>query len=331
MLLLLFPLMILLLLAVGGGAWRLGADWLPLTQIGLAFHGVLMVNGFFATLISCERCAALGDRRGWLVPLCGLLASASLWWQPALAAPLYALLALGMTLVSALLWRRQPQDFTLLLVLACAALLLGNLSWWLAGMDAAVLRAWVVFLVLTIAAERLELSRLLPKPLWARRLFLVLAWALLAAPWLPFGHLWLGAALIGLGAWLLRFDIARRTIRGTGLPRYVAACLLAGYGWLLASGLLWLLGVSPDMALHGVLLGFVMAMVFGHAPVIVPALLNTGCHFHKVLYLPLGLLQLGLLGRPFWPQLSAYLTSLAIVAFMLSFLAVQLAGRRQAR
>lgn len=329
---LLLPMMALLLLGVAGGAWRLGADWLPLTHTGLVYHGALMVNGFFATLISCERCVAHGRGWAWLVPASGLLASASLWWRPELAPALYGLLAAGMTALSWRLWRRQPQDFTLLLVLACGALLLANLYWWRQGaVGAATERGWLVFLVLTIAAERLELSRLLPKPLWAKRVFMGLALGLLAAPWLPLGHLWLGAALVGLALWLLRFDIARKTIKSRGLPRYVAACLLAGYGWLGLSGLLWL-GGGGDMALHGVMLGFVMAMVFGHAPVIAPALLKIQCHYHWLLYLPLALLQLGLLARHDWPGISAQLTSLAILGFVLTFVGVQLAGylrRRQ--
>ncbi|PSJ41395.1 hypothetical protein C7H85_18125 [Zobellella endophytica] len=328
MILLLIPMMVLLVLAIGGGAWRLGVDWLPLTQTGLIYHGALMVNGFFATLISCERCVAYGDRRAWLVPLCGILASVSLWWAPALAPPLYGLLAAGMTGLSWLLWRRQPQDFTLLLVLACGSLLLANLYWWwLGGIAPVVLRAWLVFLVLTIAAERLELSRLLPRPLWARRAFMGLSGLLLLAPWLPSGRLWLGLALILLALWLWRFDIARKTIRTSGLPRYVAACLLSGYGWLALSGGLWLSGAMADMALHGVMLGFVMAMVFGHAPVIVPALLNIRCYYHALLYLPLLVLQLGLVARPWWPQVSAHLTSLAVVGFVLGFMAIQLRGQ----
>ena len=40
------------------------------------------------------------------------------------------------------------------------------------------------------------------------------------------------AALLGLAIWLMAFDIARRTIAASGLSRYMAACLLAGYAWL---------------------------------------------------------------------------------------------------
>ena len=41
-----------------------------------------------------------------------------------------------------------------------------------------------------------------------------------------------GVGMIALAAWLLRYDIALMTIRRSGLPRFVAACLLSGYAWL---------------------------------------------------------------------------------------------------
>ncbi len=47
-----------------------------------------------------------------------------------------------------------------------------------------------------------------------------------------------GLAMLGLAAWLLRYDIAWLTIHRPGLPRFVAICLLAGYGWLVVGGLL---------------------------------------------------------------------------------------------
>lgn len=324
--LLLPPMMVLLVLALSGGAWRLGADWLPLTQTGLIYHGALMVNGFFATLIGAERCVAYGRQWAWSLPLLGMLASLCLWWQPGWAPALYSLQGIGMVLVSALLWRRQPQDFGLVLTLACGALLLANLSWWQQGVTQPVILSWLVFLVLTIAAERLELSRLMPRPQWAKRCFMLLALLLLISPWLPYARLWLGGTLILLALWLMGFDIARKTVRSRGLPRYIAVCLLSGYGWLLLGGLLWLTGLWPDMALHGVMLGFVMAMVFGHAPIIVPALLNIRCHYHALLYLPWSLLQLSLLLRIWLPGVSASLSLLAVLGFVLVFLGIQLAG-----
>jgi hypothetical protein len=83
-----------------------------------------------------------------------------------------------------------------------------------------------------------------------------------------------GAGCLAIALWLLRFDIARKTIRQKGLPRFAATCLLSGYVWLGVSGLLGLLqgaviaGPRYDAFLHTVLIGFVISMIFGHAPII---------------------------------------------------------------
>jgi hypothetical protein len=98
-------------------------------------------------------------------------------------------------------------------------------------------------------------------------------------------------------AWLLRYDIARRTIRQSGLARFTAACLLSGYAWLGVGGALALAhsgefsGPVYDAALHSVLAGFVFAMIFGHAPIIFPAVLGGRAVFHRRFYAHLFLLQ----------------------------------------
>src|SRR5581483_3470843 len=87
-----------------------------------------------------------------------------------------------------------------------------------------------------------------------------------------------GAGLLAQAAWLAGYDIARRTVRMGGVTRFMAVALLAGYAWLGVAGVLWLIhglrppgGFAYDAALHALFLGFVMSMVFAHAPVIVPA------------------------------------------------------------
>jgi len=64
----------------------------------------------------------------------------------------------------------------------------------------------------------------------------------------------------------VRQDVARRTVRATGLTRYVAVCLLSGYAWLACASVLLLVGdASPggaqrDAALHALALGVVLTM-----------------------------------------------------------------------
>jgi hypothetical protein len=131
----------------------------------------------------------------------------------------------------------------------------------------------------------------------------VLAGATASLLWPRVGYQMSGLALLGLVGWLAVCDVARYTIRGQGLPRYVAAGLLAGYGWLTLAGLLWAGGGMVtdgpryDAVVHAVFLGFTMSMIFVHAPVILPAVLRGPLPYHPVLWLPLGLLHASLLAR----------------------------------
>ena len=149
--------------------------------------------------------------------------------------------------------------------------------------------------MLTIAGERLELNRLLRPTAGLRAWFLaavlVLAAGIAATSIAPdAGVRVTGAGLVMLPAWLLRHDIARRTVRQHGLTRFMAICLLAGYAWLGAGGLMaaWFGGAPAgphyDAVLHAVLLGFVMSMVFAHAPIIFPAILGVPLPYRPVFY-----------------------------------------------
>jgi hypothetical protein len=146
--------------------------------------------------------------------------------------------AAGLSLVVHLVvLRRQPAAHTRLLVLACMAWLTGSLLW-TRGLPSAV-PWWFLLPVLTIAAERLEMTRLTrrhalaPTLLLACVALLVVGAALGAMPGtlVPGGVLY-GLGLMALSLWLFTFDIARRTLFTQGLARYMAVSLLAGYAWL---------------------------------------------------------------------------------------------------
>jgi hypothetical protein len=49
--------------------------------------------------------------------------------------------------------------------------------------------------------------------------------------------------------------------------------------------------------LHAVLVGFVLSMVFAHAPIILPAVARIDVPYHPVLYLPLAVLHVSLVIR----------------------------------
>lgn len=345
------PLLILgmlsLLAGVGAGMLRLGWD-LPIPRAELAMvHGPLMVAAFFGTVIGLERAVALGRFWGYLAPAASGAGGVAL--LAGLATSLaFLLLTLGATiLLLATLFaaRRQPALHTRMLALAAALSAIASLAWWL-GRPSAAIAGWMGFLVLTIAGERLELSRFLPPSLMARRVFVgivVLHLAALSLVWFGQGaglHL-LGFSLALLALWLLRQDVARRTVRQPGLTGFIAVCLLSGYVWLLLGGMLLLVQpASPllmDAALHAIFVGFVLAMVFGHAPIIFPAILRVKLPYSVSFYLPLALLHASLMARVVgdlaaWHELRVWGgagNAVCIAAFILTMLTAALrAGRR---
>lgn len=299
-----------LLAALWAGLLRLG--WrLPPLQPALALaHGPLMVGGFLGTVVSLERAVALGQRWTYAAPLLSALGGLALTiGLPGLPAPLLTVLgSLGLVAVFGLILRRHPTLFHAVMGLGALTWLVGNVLWLIGWPLHRVALWWVAFLVLTIAGERLELARLL-------RLSRPVRLAFLATVGLFVGSLSVtmaahdlgvrlaGVAMMGLAAWLLRYDIAQRTVRRPGLTRYIAVCLLSGYAWLGAGGLMALLfggvpaGPRYDATLHALFLGFVASMIFGHAPIIVPALLGSPMTFSRMFYAPLVLLHLSLLLR----------------------------------
>jgi hypothetical protein len=302
-------------------------------------HGPLMVCGFFGVVISLERAVAIGRPWAYAAPLAAGLGSAALL-HGAGAATAWLYLAASLLLLAAslqVLWR-QREGFTLVIVLGAACWCVGTALWALGAPVHRIVGWWIGFLVLTIAGERLELSRFLPPSPAAQRVFaaiVVVALAALAAlplRWAPNAY---GAALLALAFWLLRQDIARRTVKQQGLTRFIAVCLLSGYFWLALGGaLIAAAGLAPgapayDAALHALLLGFVFSMVFGHAPIIFPAVLRVAVPYHPVFYAPLALLHASLALRlggaaanvhdaTRWGALGSALALLAFIAVTVS-------------
>ena len=292
-----------LLAGLWAGVGRLGLDpaaGSPLT----ALHGPLMVSGFFGTLIGIERAVALGGIWPYAGPAASGLGALLLLLGAPLApgAGLMLLGSLVFVAASAVIVRREPALFTLVLALGAACWAAGSLLLSLGVPVAVLVPWWMLFLVLTVAAERLELTRFLRFSPRRRALFLgvvamLLAGAVLSPAAPRAGAVLTGLALIGLALWLAALDVAGGTVRQQGLPRYAAICLLSGYGWLAAGGgllaaLSW--DGAYDPALHAVFVGFAFAMVFGHAPIILPAVLRIAVPFRPRLYAPLLLLHAGL-------------------------------------
>jgi hypothetical protein len=122
-------------------------------------------------------------------------------------------------------------------------------------------------------------------------------------------------------------------------------CLLSGYAWLAAGAIVLLAdGILPtpgarDAGLHAILLGFVFSMVFGHAPIIFPAVTRAAMPYHWSFYIPLVVLQASLAiriagdlsGIADWRRFGGAANALALLLFVLGTIAAVVRGKLAAR
>lgn len=342
------PLMGLSIGALIAGLWaglqRIGWQIPPLSTRLLIEHGPLMVAGFLGTLISLERAVALsqlqnGRRIYFLAPMLSGLGTVALFFSVPTFVPhlLITLAALGFFAIFIIIYRLQPSTHNAVMSLGVLLWLVGN-GLWMAGLLVfRVVPWWIGFLVLTIAGERLELARVLTLTKAVRLIFfvitgIVLAGLLVSLAVYDTGLRIAGLGLAALGVWLSRFDIARRTIRQQGLTRFIAACLMPGYFWLVFGGCLWMVygsrfpaGPIYDAMLHTIFIGFVFSMIFGHAPVIIPAVMGIQIKYSPIFYIHLSLLHVSLALRItgdllFWQlarQWGGLLNEVAVILFLL--------------
>lgn len=266
-------------------------------------HAVFVLCGFFGTLISLERAVATGAPAAFSIPGLSALASVLLWIDPLAAGLLFVVAGAGLATLCLKTVLSLRSLFAVVLAMGALLWPLGTMLWLVHGDTIGAGYVWLGFLILTITAERIELSRLRSVPKASETvlaaILLLFCLALLSgAPLTGSGPSWLLAlSLAALAVWLLCHDIALVTVKGRGLARFSALALLSGYGWLLVAALGLVLeppsecSSGHDLYLHAIGLGFVLSMVFAHAPIILPAVTGLRVSYSPALYLPLALLQ----------------------------------------
>ncbi|MBX3098584.1 MAG: hypothetical protein KF761_03310 [Salinibacterium sp.] len=300
-----------LLLGLDAALLLLGV-WSPLSVAEIAeLHAPLLAFGFVGTLVVLER--AVAARRAWGYAAPAMLGLGSLaLLSPLPAAVGKAMIGLGFVAllgVYLVIRRRSPAVAIDIQILGAVAGLTGVTLWLVGASIATLVPGMALFLILTIAGERLELARISPvMDARAERLglgaaLLLVGAAAIAPLWPAPGYPLLGAALTLLIVWLFRYDVATRLIGASGLPRYMAVCLLVGYVWLIVPAGVWIVaggvagGTLYDAALHAIFLGFVLSMIMAHAPVILPAVLRKPLPYRSFLYVPVVLLHVSLMVR----------------------------------
>lgn len=325
-----------LLLGLYTGLIRLGVILPEFFDLGAMSHGPLMINGFLATLISLERGAALEKLWTYLAPLS--FAISTVLMMTGFYTIGGFLLILGSVFLVAImiyLCTIQTVNYHLIMATAAVSLLIGNMLFLFHTPVFELIGWWIAFPLLTIFGERLELNRIMRPPKKAVNLFtfLILIWTIcLAGVHFHREILWVigSILLIAIAIWLIRYDVARRTIKMANWTKYSAWSLLTGYGWVIVGGLLGLIyglpraGVIYDAILHIYFVGFVFSMIFAHAAVIIPSLTGRVVPYSRYFYLPLillhGCLILRIAGDLFFWDVIRKIGSYGNVAAILLFL-----------
>lgn len=303
--LLILPFVILtLLMAIWGGWIRIGFPF-PLT-ITAVQHGSLMVNGFLGSVIFLERAVTFRNKRILLLPLVNVLGIIpALLGFNEIVQLIHIAGSLGFVIMCAYFIYRHKEQYYYVFFAGAFALLTGNLLLYNTQLFPAAVTWWMVFLLFTIVAERLELTRFLPLLRSRQNLLMVVLAFTMISSFIPFhwnGNILLALAFAAVAAWLLKYDMAFKSVRAKGAHRYSGLLLIVGYCWLFITAAFLVLqrklSYGYDAALHSFFIGFVFSMIFSHAPIILPAVARLPVKIYRPqLYYWFALLQLSLVVR----------------------------------
>ncbi|WP_216386595.1 hypothetical protein [Arcanobacterium phocae] len=302
-----------LLVALNAALIKLGV-WAPVNQADGNVHGYVMVIGFLGSLISLERAQALSHKAPWhrwayLSPL--LLASGGLSLGIGGMGTLIATIghflmiegAFTLCAIYCTLHLRTRGMITAAQILSALCLSLATILVLLLDISQLIC-VLAAFVIITIISERAELAQLSMGPRAAPTLFVTSSLLVLtsgvALIWPTVGNRIFGVVLLIIALWLIRYDVPRVLIRRTGVQRFTAVSLLAGYIWLIVSALVLIVTAFPpgtilyDLVIHAIFVGFAMSMIMAHAPIIFPAVLGLPVPFVAAMWIPLIALHVGL-------------------------------------
>jgi len=322
-----------LLIGVYSGWLRTGLQFYFIP--GIAEHGAIMVGSFLATVIMVERIITFRKKIIFLLPLINALSLLFfLFDQYKIGYILLIVGSLGLTIIMIYFTFKFKELHNYLLTIGALCLMAGNFFLILTGKYPPATIWWIAFFFFTIVAERLELTRYLPVAKVQKILLTVFLLIFIAGILMKFhlyGKYLCSISLVLTAAWLLKYDIATKNIRKTGLFKYLGVLLLTSYIWLLVTAGIFLIESNSmlvfEAGLHAFFLGFVFSMIFAHAPIILPSIIGQNVKvFNQILYIWFYLLQISLIlritgdlfGSYEWRQISSIFNGIAIFGFFIS-------------
>jgi hypothetical protein len=303
--LIVLPFVVMALLSAIWTGWIRIGWYLPVSS-SAGQHGALMIGSFLSSLIFLER--AITFKQKWVLLLPLLNASSGIAFlvdKPLLGQWLLLTGSAGFLAMCTYFIYKYKELYYYVFWAGAFTLLTGYATLLKTHFYSAAVPWWIAFLLYTIVAERLELSRFLAINKRKQYSLLAVLFVLMLSLFLPFhgwGRFIFPLAIVSTAVWLLRYDMAWHSISIKGQHRYSAWLLITGYIWLLVTGLLFFVSdqfaFGYDAALHSFFIGFTFSMIFSHAPIILPAIIKQPIKLYRpVLYVWFALLQLSLLIR----------------------------------
>lgn len=286
------------------GWFRLGFD-LPVSRIYL-HHGVIMTGSFLGTVILIERISTMKKRWLFLFPLVNV--SSIVFFFLGYRELAFSSILIGSAGLFCVFWRINLLHDNLpnrIMWLGSFAWLIGNAMLLFYENYAMSIMWWIAFLLITISGERMELIKFLPIKNFQKIILIGLITIFIISCIIPFhfgGQILSGLSMLLIAIWFLRYDMIRKSIKLSGLHRFSASALAAGFIWLGISGLLFTMNyqtaISYDALIHTFFIGFIFSMIFAHAPIILPGVAGLSFRpFHPTLYIWMILLQISLVLR----------------------------------
>lgn len=274
------------------GIIRVGQPLPSGAYLPVAHHGVLMAGSFLGTLICLERVVTFPDKRAWAGVILMALSLPLFIFE----LPRYGVLSLltgsaGYSWISVSNYRKYKLKGDLIMAVGSVFQVIAYIIFFFTYSYPRAFAAWLLFLILTIMGERLNLTRFLPVSKKAfYEAYFWLGLLLLSSFLYHFGlKVVVGLSMIGLAQWLLRNDIVRINLQKQGHYHFLGLALLLAYLWLAVTGVLSMREMGNpylyDAVLHSFFVGFVLSMILAHAPIIFPGILGIKTTpFHPVMY-----------------------------------------------
>lgn len=283
------------------GLLRIGWS-IPMGQVA-GQHGALMVGSFLGTLICLERIVALKKKWMYVIPVVSWSSLVFFFiGMPSFAMGMLTVASFGLIYIYSDLIQRFGEYYFYVMMVGAVGWAVGNIIMIISPFYPQAAPWWIVFILLTVFGERLELSKFLPQSKMKRISMILVISVFMLGVVLPYhanGRFVSGIGIVLMALWLLRYDIARKSIKSPGMHRFTGSLLLAGYFWMIICGVLMIFDhisiFTYDAMLHAFFLGFTFSMIFAHAPIIFPGVAGLVIRpFHWSLFVWGVLLQVSL-------------------------------------